>query len=373
MALSQISLFSAPTFLIYALPLLIAITGAGLVWAVIGCALIFALRVILGFVAFQAAPKGYTLETIGASPYAEVVRWSLDRLGEPYREVESIGIVGVLLYARLVPALHIQRLKTSIYNSPDILRFLYGTYCGEERAEFLKPVTKEADVALERIVLSTSSVTRKWVYFHAFNSFEDNEVLFKCELLTCCLECPTPCSYPGSVVAFSFTNVWLLSSFFFFFGSLYQFSPPVACFAKAWGMYQSTTPTWQKVLMRLGRPIAEAFVLKKLDVDEASKNSALVRIKADCEAIEKRLADGRKYLLGDEFSYLDIIWASSMGLMLFPDGYSGGQLEPQSKCSRDDFPEALMSEMRPILEREAGRFCLRIYEEQRGLAIKFQN
>lgn len=125
--------------------------------------------------------------------------------------------------------------------------------------------------------------------------------------------------------------------------------------------------------MRLFHPVAKSFVVNKLGIHEAGKNTALERIKSNCEQIEKRLADGRKYLLGNELSYIDIVWASSLGLMLFPEEYTGGQLEPQSLCSRAEFPEAMMSEMTPVLERPAGQFCLRLYKEDRGKAYRFQS
>ena len=91
------------------------------------------------------------LETISLSHYVEKVRWSLDILGVDYEEEQDAGIIGVFFTGRMVswsdykfdladedelllqakfqvPGLRIPGKNFTVYNSSDILRYLYGKY-----------------------------------------------------------------------------------------------------------------------------------------------------------------------------------------------------------------------------------------------------
>ena len=68
------------------------------------------------------------LETIAVSHYVEKVRWALDLLNIDYEEEQDCGIIGVFFTGRMVPGLRVPRQNFTIYNSDDILRYLYGKH-----------------------------------------------------------------------------------------------------------------------------------------------------------------------------------------------------------------------------------------------------
>ena len=45
------------------------------------------------------------LESLPVSHYVDKVRWCLDKLGQPYEEESDVGILGVMILGRMVPAL----------------------------------------------------------------------------------------------------------------------------------------------------------------------------------------------------------------------------------------------------------------------------
>ncbi len=98
---------------LYALPVVVAWFGWGA-----GAALLASLVMALAGMALRlkamraaaAAPVGVLrLHTISYSHYTEKVRWCMDRLGVEYDEVPNIGILGVLLMGRTVPALELEQ------------------------------------------------------------------------------------------------------------------------------------------------------------------------------------------------------------------------------------------------------------------------
>ena len=88
------------------------------------------------------------LETIAASHFVEKVRWCMDRLGIEYTERQWVGVLGVFSMGRSVPELKIRTglVRSSIGNSPEILRYLWGAYAADlgDKAKFLEPTTGAA-------------------------------------------------------------------------------------------------------------------------------------------------------------------------------------------------------------------------------------
>lgn len=195
-----------PSLAVYALPLVATALGCNCcatLALVFGAALV---RAALGFAALNA-PPGYILETISASHYVETTRWALDRLGVAYFEAESVGAVGVLLFQRQVPTLHVPASQTRVSDSPAVLDFLYARHLRDGGAEFLQPILRAEDVALEAMVQRFGFVVRKWAYYHLLEGSPDTELLLR-----------------------------------------------------IWGVHQPLVPRWQVVLMRVLHPLARIFV-----------------------------------------------------------------------------------------------------------------
>ena len=121
----RLSLNTAPTIVLLAAPILVALAGMGFVAALFLVLAVLLWRWILVFRALAQRPAGpeMSLESISASHFVEKVRWCMDRLGVDYREVPDVGAIGVFFTGRTVPRLVVRTgsVSSSIGNSADIL------------------------------------------------------------------------------------------------------------------------------------------------------------------------------------------------------------------------------------------------------------
>jgi hypothetical protein len=248
------------------------------------------------------------------------VRWTLDTLQEPYKEVENVGVLGSFLFGRLVPVLHVPKHNASIANSRDIARYLHGKYMFEERAAFLKPAGAKA-AELEDIIENLGWHAREWVYYNMF-----------CE-------------------AGSMSTDLLL---------------------RTWGWRQSRIQAWQKVALRLLFPILRRSVQKDLGINAAAYRKAVVEIDRTFDILDAGLfADGRKYILNTpEKTYLDMYLACMGALAVLPPQYSGGRIEPASEVSLDELPPTARAELERWRKRPTGQLIMRLFAEERGLSPK---
>jgi glutathione S-transferase len=296
--------------LLYLLPVLAAWAGWGVGTAVVVVLLVALAGIYLRLRATLApASTRARLHTISYSHYVEKVRWCLDRAGVDYEEVPNIGILGVLLLGRTVPVLELPAARTRIGNSTEILRFLWGLHGRDPggKAAFLEP-TAEAVALEQHFDRVLGEQVRRWAY----------QQLFRNAALT----------------------------------------------LQTWGASEPAVPGWQRALLRPLRPLLEAAVRRMLRIDAASAERALQRTRAVFDEVDARLADGRRYLLGDTLSFADITFASLGALAVLPDDYGGGHLATRFP-DVDTLPEPWRAEVRAFRERPAGQFILRIYREER--------
>jgi glutathione S-transferase len=276
-----------------ALPLLVALFGLGL-WSALALVLMLLLwRWAVIVSALTAKPTGpaLRLETIGASHYVEKVRWCLDRLGVDYVEQHNLGVIGALFAGRTVPKLHLRTgaVDSTLGNSSDILRYLWGRYATElgDRAAFLEP-TKEA-LALEAQLDRYGALQQQWVYFHILDHRK----------LT----------------------------------------------LHAWGAQDPSVPVWQRALARPLFPFFRFFIRRAFRIGRNLNEKTLVRVDEMLAPLEASMADGRQFILGgDRLSYADITLASLSGLWLQPDNYGGGAAGGV-RIERDDAPPAMNADI----------------------------
>ncbi len=301
------------TLALYALPPVVAWLGFGVPGAAAAAVAMAAAGVVLRLrrLTTPAVPGTVELHTITYSHYVEKVRWCLDRTGIEYREVPSIGIVGLLLTARTVPLLYLPPSRTSIGDSPKILRFLWGNWSGElppGRIRFLEP-TPEA-LALERhFDIELGVNIRLWSYWH----------LLRQKDLTLMM----------------------------------------------WGQHEPTIPAWQRAVLPIVFPVLAAVLTRMLGVTDARAAEALVATRRVFEEVDAMLADGRRYLLGgDEATFVDITFASLAALAVFPEGYGGNAVAVRS-APVDRMSPVWRAEVESLRDTEAGRFVARLYREER--------
>ncbi len=214
--------------------------------------------------------EGLVLETIAISHYVEKVRWCLDKLGVSYTERRHAGTLGAFFLGRTVPRLQFKTgaVISSIGNSPEILRYLWGRYGVElgERARFLQPT--ECSLRWERSFDRYGADLQRWVYGHIL---------------------PSP----------RFT-------------------------LRAWGFYDHRVPIYQRLLLVCLYPLLRLLMVLAFRITAKNRIKSKQRIEALIQDVESHLATGTAYLCGDQLSYADIGLAALSGIWIFPKEYGNG-------------------------------------------------
>lgn len=247
------------------------------------------------------------------SHFAEKARWCLDRLGLEYTEVYSAGLLGVMFSGRTVPRLNFRTglVRSSIGNSAQILRYLWGEYGGRlEAAAFLEPNPERLE--LEKKIDRCGLYLQQWIYFHILSNRK----------LTLHL----------------------------------------------WGANNPCVPIWQRGLMRLLFPLTTAYLRFALSISKTKYDAAVEHIEALLGNVDTCLADGRRSILGgDETNYVDITFAAIMGLWFQPKAY-GGEAANFSRVANEELPETLRADVARWSEDypRATALMQRLYEQERA-------
>lgn len=118
-------------------------------------------------------------------------------------------------------------------------------------------------------------------------------------------------------------------------------------------------PRWEAAALRAARPLAVALLRRGLRIDPAAAERSRGRIEEVFARIAARLADGRRYLMGERFTVADLTFASLASPVLLPREHPFG-LPPA-----DEFPAEPRAQIRAWQDSPAGRFAARIYAEHR--------
>lgn len=302
---------------LYALPVVVAWAGWGIVsavLAVVGVALLGAVvRLWVTLRALRRPPSPPRLHTISFSHYAEKVRWALDRLGVEYVEVPNVGILGVLLTGRTVPWLELPPGHTRISDSARILRFLWGEYAGRlpgERTWFLEPTPAALELEA-RFDRRLGIDVRVWAYAH----------LLRDRTLT----------------------------------------------LRAWGIEEPAIPAWQRAVLAAAMPGLRFATRRMLGVTPDRAERALARTSEAFDEVDRILADGRPYLTGATLTFADLAFASLGALAVLPPEYPGGRLRGGRIALADVTDPAWRAQVEAFRARPAGRFILELYRRERAL------
>ena len=296
------------------LPILVAWLGIGVTGAVGLVLLALAWRWAISLSTFVAPARvpNLELETISASHFVEKVRWCLDRLGVDYTEKPAGGALGAFFLGRTVPVLRFRTgaVRSSIGNSPEILRYLWGRYATErgEQAEFLRPTGERLE--FETRVDRCGVDLQVWVYFHIL---DDRDLTLH-----------------------------------------------------AWGANNPAIPAWQRQLLKLLFPLLRFLIRRAFRVSPSRHARAVEHIDALLADVEARLADGRQSILGDDGdNYTDLTFAAIMGLWAMPPGYGGGKADTV-RIEIERCPSAMQQEVASWRTRypHSTAFIERLYEER---------
>jgi glutathione S-transferase len=245
-------------------------------------------------------PTNFRLITIPVSHYSEKARWALDYLQIPYQELAHM------------PPFHRSATKkhggTSVpvlitdtgvaTDSTDILRYLDRLY--PEKLYSIDPQIQPLSTELEILFNNTLGVqTRRWGYSH---------------ILT-----------------------------------------PKLLYPK----WTQGVPFWEKLLFPVIFPQVGKIVRSNFDITETSAAESCREIEIVFDRVDGLLADGRKYLLGDRFSAIDITFAALAAPILQPPEH---HIPP---TPLDVLPDRMQTDIRKAQATPAGKFALRLYQEHR--------
>ncbi len=119
------------------------------------------------------------------------------------------------------------------------------------------------------------------------------------------------------------------------------------------------TPRWERAALRAGFPVLRAMMRRFMRIDAAGAARSRDHVLETFDAIEQRLASGRRYLVGDRFSAADLTFAALVAPAVRPPGHVV------------DFPpiEALAPEAAQLLRetqtRPIGAYVRRMYADHR--------
>jgi glutathione S-transferase len=118
-------------------------------------------------------------------------------------------------------------------------------------------------------------------------------------------------------------------------------------------------PRFEQLALRVVRPLAVAFLKRSLKVDAEGVERSRVKIEDTFSRLNQHLADGRRYLIGDQFSVADLTFAALAAPILLPAGHPT-QFPPLAEYS-----EAARAQMTAWRESPAGEFGQRMYRDHR--------
>jgi glutathione S-transferase len=281
------------TCFIFLMPLIVAWLGMSVAGALALILLALLWRWAISLATLLAPEKHpeLELETISASHFVEKVRWCMDRLGVDYVERPTAGTLGAFFRGRTVPVLIFQTgaVRSSIGNSSEILRYLWGRYCVTEgnQASFLEGSTER--IELERKIDRCGADLQVWVYYHIL--------------------------------------------------------PHRDLTLHAWGTGNPAIPAWQRSSVQLLYPLMRFLIRKSFRISTARHGKAVDHVDALLAEVETCLKENGKSILGgDQINYTDIAFAAIMGLWLQPHGYGGGKAD-SVRIERNRTPPAMRDEI----------------------------
>jgi glutathione S-transferase len=118
-------------------------------------------------------------------------------------------------------------------------------------------------------------------------------------------------------------------------------------------------PSWQSWLFPVTFSYTQSLVIKGYQVNAENAKTAYGQIEAIFASVGNSLSDGRKYLVGNSFSAVDLTFACLAAPLVAPAEY-GGILPDSSQL-----PKEMVSQMRALQESIAGQYALRLYREER--------
>jgi glutathione S-transferase len=118
-------------------------------------------------------------------------------------------------------------------------------------------------------------------------------------------------------------------------------------------------PRWERAILKVSRPLAIAYLERSMKIDEAGVERSRQKIDATFDRIEKVIRDGRRYIAGDRFTVADLTFAALAAPILLPPNH------PVQTFELSLFGPTARDQIEKWRERPAGRFAIRLYQDDR--------
>lgn len=124
-------------------------------------------------------------------------------------------------------------------------------------------------------------------------------------------------------------------------------------------MTREDAPKLEHAALRVFFPVARKMMQRAMKITPSGAERSRQKIDDAFSDVEKRLADGRTFLVGDGLSAADITFASLAAVVLLPEQYSAKL--PQL----DELPAEAQARIRAWREHPAGQFAMRLFRDHR--------
>ncbi|WP_322081099.1 glutathione S-transferase family protein [Burkholderia sp. BCC1972] len=118
-------------------------------------------------------------------------------------------------------------------------------------------------------------------------------------------------------------------------------------------------PRFEAALLPVILPGVVRLIRATLRITPDSATRSIERVRSVFDEIDGRLADGRRFLVGERFTAADLTFAALAAPVLFPSGYRAAY------PALDHVPAAMRDEALRLRDTAAGQFALRLYLEER--------
>lgn len=252
----------------------------------------------------RPTPEHPWMVSIPVSPYCELARWTLDRLGIAYVEEAHAPVFHVWAARRhggggIVPVLDIG--EGSLTDARQVFEY-YDARAPESLRLFPADPAESAEAksVFDDMFDGLGVAVRAWAYAYMLPRRADT------------------------------VRVWLVGA-----------------------------PRLEQRLVPVAYPLIAALVRRNLRLRSDSIPTQRALIDASLGRIDERLSDGRRYLLGDRLTAPDLAFAALVAPAVLPDGY-GGPLP-----TLDELPEQMRRDVDEIRATPAGAFAQRLYRDER--------